>query len=80
MRSIALSVLRRALRWLESPGQASATLYMRSSRARDLREIIRPDLDFADIETVHARMAVDGMEVLWLAIEASFEKLKQPSQ
>jgi hypothetical protein len=46
-----LAVLRRALRWLEQPGLAAVSDYLRSSMARDLLEHVSGDLAFAGIPT-----------------------------
>jgi hypothetical protein len=46
-----LAVLRRALRWLDQPGLAAISDYLRSSMARDLLELVSGDLAFAGIPT-----------------------------
>lgn len=46
-----LAALRRILRWSSQPELATMSDYLRTSSARDLIEVIRPDLSFAGITT-----------------------------
>jgi uncharacterized protein YegP (UPF0339 family) len=56
-----LSILRRALRWLERPDLEDLSDYLRASQARDLLEEVRPRLDHAGI--IHP--AWHGGEAAW---------------
>lgn len=64
-----LSVLRRILRWLDQPELATMSDYLRASRARDLLETIKSDLDFVGIPTSFGRSLHDG----WLDLEEAVE-------
>jgi len=44
-----LAALRRILRWSEQPELETMSAYLRASRARDLLEVVNPDLAFAGI-------------------------------
>ena len=59
------AALRRILRWLDRPELEDMSEYMLSSRARDVLEQVRDDLDYAGVPVSASRTAADA----WPALE-----------